>query len=208
MISKKEIQNRIRGWFPQEPRLPKAPVKTDFQTNPPPLLNAKPAPPQMGPGTLRATRFLGFQALIWIILSFLFVIQLRGENQISLTSQIIWITAGLIVGLTVSAIFTQRQIGYFEKNSQFPTPKAGPLFATIVGAVIIIMVVVYGSFFFNLQAIGAGFLSSIAVMTPTAFAARYLLFSRYERKKEIYIIQYWWQAGIFALPKRAPVDVS
>ena len=31
MNAKKSLENRIRGWFPQQPKLPDAPVKDDFQ---------------------------------------------------------------------------------------------------------------------------------------------------------------------------------
>ena len=203
MIVKKSLKSRIRGWFPQEPKLPKAPAKTDFQTNSPPILKAKPTPTQMAPGTVRTIRSLGFQAIFWTIFSFLFINQIRVGYHISSTLQIAWITAGLILGLLFSAVFTHRQIGYFEKNSQFPTQKAGPVFAAIVG-VIIIMVVVYLSMLIFLPSVGVGFLSSVFATAPTFFATRYLMFLRYEEKKEIFIVQYWWQAGLFALPKKAP----
>ena len=34
MNAKRSLQNRIRGWFPQEPQFPNKPMKIKLETNP------------------------------------------------------------------------------------------------------------------------------------------------------------------------------
>jgi hypothetical protein len=202
---KKQIEARIRGRLPKETTLPKTSTQTYFSPTQMHNLKVKPTPTQLGPGTLRATKLLGGLFILWTFSSFLFITQVYRNYPIPISSLIVSIAIGLILGFATTAIFTQNQIRYFERNSRFPTPNPGPLFVTAIVAVVFIVIVGYvGVFAF--PAIAGEIFISVFSLTPTFYAARCILFSRYEKKKDIYIIQYWLQSGTFALPKRAPAD--
>jgi hypothetical protein len=200
---KKQIEARIRGWLPKETTLPKRSTKTYFPQTQMHNLKVKPTPIQLGPGTLRATKLLGGLFILWTFSSFLFATQVYRNYPIPLSSLIVSIANGLILGFATSAIFTLNQIRYFERNSRFPTPNPGPLFVTAIAAIMFIVIVGYvGVFAF--PAIAGEIFISVFSLSPAFYAARCILFSRYEQKKEIYIIQYWLQPGTFAFPKKAP----
>jgi hypothetical protein len=199
---KKQIEKRLRGWLLKETTLPKTSTQTNFPPTQMHHLN-KPTQIQFGPGTLRATKFLMGLTILWTFSSFLFITQIYRNYQLPFYSVIVSITVGLILGLTMSAAFTQNQIRYFERNSRFPPPNPSALLVTLVVVIIAFMIVSFG-LAFSFPTIWGEVLISVFSITPAFYAARCLLLLHYEKKKEVYIIQYWLQPGTFVLPKKAP----
>jgi hypothetical protein len=61
MTAKKSLENRIRGWFPQEPTMFRTRLKVDYEN--------KRQPPIIPPGyTLSSTRVAAIVAIFYIII--------------------------------------------------------------------------------------------------------------------------------------------
>jgi hypothetical protein len=154
-----------------------------------------------GLGSTSATRSQGFLAILPALLTLLFIVQVNGQYHIPLIQQIAWISAGLIVGPILMTVFTQRQLKYLARDNQVGTTVPVRMFLAVMGILAVFVVVGYGLVLFNLVVIEFEFFSSIGALATTGFLARYVLFRRYEKKKKMYIIQYWLRAGFFAVPQ-------
>lgn len=198
MTFKKSLENRIRGWFPEEPQLPnRAPSKINFQ------INQQPQPPtnHYRVDTASATKFMGFQTIIWTLFSFLFIVQINAQNHIQLTSQINWIIAGLTVGSILSAIVTQKQLKHLAKYNELRVTKATILIS--VGVAIILIGIFTGLGSPNLPASALyAYMTSVFASGPTFSVTRFVLFTRFESKTQMRVLQHWvFGNGFFVVPK-------
>ncbi len=192
MNVKKSLENRIRGWLPKEPNIPKVPNKIDLRINQRPLITTQRV---IGKS---ATRPLRIHAIFWAIFGPLFIIQFNVQSHIFLPSQITWIIAGLTFGSIVSALFTRRQLERLGKNNEVRMTIADILF--LVGTFVIFVGILIGVLFNNLPAwIQSGFMSSVFAGGSAIIVARYILFWRCEKKNKMYILQN--RSRFFAVPQ-------
>jgi hypothetical protein len=174
------LEKRIRGWLPKEPNVPLAPAKIDFRVNERPLMTK-----QMGKGT-SSTRFLRFHSIFLAVLGSLFIIQFNVQSHISLTSQVIWIIAGLTVGSIISASFAKWQLNCLTRDKELRATIAESLF--IAGIMLIFTGTLVGVLSTNLST-GSGFLNSAFAGASVFGGVRYVLFLRWEKKNKMCILQ-------------------
>ena len=67
MNTKRSLQNRIRGWFPQEPRFPNKPIQIKLETNPLKLKQLK------AKFTINIAQFIAVVLAVSLILSGLYL---------------------------------------------------------------------------------------------------------------------------------------
>jgi hypothetical protein len=189
------LQNRIRGWFPQEPilkitfQVQRARVKVDSETKQPPLLIPSGY-------TVSTTKMLGALTIFWIVVyGFLFF------NTLNLTvfpvspfQAVAWITAGLAVGTITGTILAKNQLGRFSKNHQFSTTGKD-----IVSIIVPIVLFFIFSSVLSLSTI----LFSIYSLGVSIQITRWVVFFNFEKKENMRLMQSWWGMEIFLIP-RAP----
>jgi hypothetical protein len=194
MNVKKSLESRIRGWLPKEPNGPKVPARIDFRISQRSLITN-----QLGVGT-RSTRFLRNGAIFMVIFGSLLIIQCNAQSHIALTSQIVWIIAGLTGGSILGALFTKRQLRRLAKYNEV---KVGMTLANILflaGTLIIFTGILIGVLSSNLpMLIRIGFLSSVFAGGSPFIGVRYVLFVRWEKKNKMYILQN--RSRFFAVPQ-------
>jgi hypothetical protein len=200
MTAKKSLENRIRGWFPQEPTMFGTRLKADYE-------NTR-YPPTIPSGyNVSATKTAGIFAIFWILLymfqSFTFLNLER--IPISTLQVAAWIIAGLAVGTISSIMLTKNQLGRILKDYQFST-NGKDIVLLVVPAVLFF---IFG-FFVSLSIYGImyspsleGWLISIFAWGGSMFVTRYFLFFTFERKENMRLMRSWWGMEIFLIP-RAP----
>ena len=95
MNAKKGLQNRVRGWLPHEPTLPKAPAKIEFQ------INQQDLPLRQRTG--RTGWFLIFLASFFLVLPFInAIVMFPGGYSI-------WVTASEGIGASLALVFVFYQ---------------------------------------------------------------------------------------------------
>jgi hypothetical protein len=117
MKERKSLQSRIRGWFPQEPRMMvSARLNVDSEKKQPPLM----IPPEYKVST---TKVAVVFAVFWIIFyGFMFctIIDLD-RHPVSAFQAVAWIIVGLSIGAISALIFTKNQLGRLSKDYKFFT---------------------------------------------------------------------------------------
>jgi hypothetical protein len=106
---KKRIENRVRGWLPKEPTLPKAPAKIEFQINQQDL--------PLKQRTSRTGWVLIFLALFFMFIPFVYSILTFPDGYS------IWVTASGILGASLVLAFVRYQYRRISrmKNKQDAT---------------------------------------------------------------------------------------
>jgi|WetSurMetagenome_2_1015567.scaffolds.fasta_scaffold47727_3 hypothetical protein len=202
MTVKKTLQNRIRGWFPQEPCIVNTRLKVNHENKQPPLI----IPSEY---KVSATKYAGVFAIFWITFSvFMFFNFVNLERYpISAFQFVAWIIAGLTVGAITVAMFTKNQLSRLLKDYQFTT-NGKDLVLLIVPTVLFF---IFG-FFVNWSIYGAmrvpilqGFWISAIAWGISIEITRVILFGVFEKKENMRLMQSWWGPGIILVPK-APIN--
>jgi hypothetical protein len=178
-----------------------------FEAPPPPSL--PPPPPATNriiEGTYNVTKFSGVFAIFWIIFTALSATQATGQFHIALTVELVWIGTGLIFGLFYGIVISHRQLKRLEENYVYST-FSKDLLIIAVPIVIFAFAGYVGSIIFLgfesslLGSVSEGWLTSILAVGASASALRYLLFLAFERKKNVFIVQYWFGSESFTLSR-------
>lgn len=188
------LENRIHGWLPKKPNIPKKATLQSFQRT-----SNHQTPTQYQNGT-RVTTYSGTQTLIWALLGSLWLLSINAQFHTLLSSQIMWIFFGLAAGLVLSTLFTQKQLKSLQEKGEIRLTLQTVLY--IVGALLVFAGAFTWVVFSDLPVtIRVGLLNSVFASAPGVHAARAILFSNWERKNKKRIFQNRWSSRLYVFPK-------
>jgi hypothetical protein len=200
MTLKKSLENRIRGWFPQEPTV----IAKSLQVN-----NEYKQPPQIihPQYNVSATRIVGGFAVFWIILFGLwFLMFFNLEFHAIPPVQIMaWILAGLTVGIISNTMLTKNQLRRLSKDNQFTPNKKDQLYFSVP----IVLFSIFGGFanwflYSSLQV----WLISLLSWAVSSQITRTILFAVFEKKENMRLMQNWLEPKIILIPKAPNNNVN
>jgi hypothetical protein len=187
MNMKKNLQNRIKGWFPQEPYGISTRFKADYQKKQPPLI----IPPQYN---VSATKVAGAFAVFWIILygfllSFTINLEVYPVSAFQVTA---WIITGSAWGVISCAILIRNQLSRLSKEYQF---------STNIQDIVLVMVPTVLFFVVSSTLSWSTMLVSLYALGVFIQITRCVMFVNFERKENMRLMQGWWEAKIFLVPE-------
>ena len=205
MNAKRSLQNRIRGWLPQEPHMISTRFKVEHENKQPLLM----IPPEY---KISATKVAGAFAVFWIILyGFMFFTSLNLERYpISGFQVAAWVIAGLGVGTISCAILTKNQLSRLSKDYQTSIN----LKDMVLLAVPIVLLCIFGILIS--RSIGSsthipyfqGLTFSIYAWGVSCVITRVALFASFEKRENMRIMQGWLEGGLVLIPKPPNSDVN
>jgi hypothetical protein len=197
MNVKKTLQNRIKGWFPQQPKLPKAPARVNFGVEAPPP-PPPPTLPQPIPAAEPMTGFDGVLAAGWTFVGVVTVIgavKTGSQLNIPLTSQAIWVIVGVAVGAISGAKATKIYLNRLATGNKVRSKKQIIVQAAVVGFPLFLLAVfsalisnvLYG---YDPLRLGWGFCFNLSCFPALAalFGIGWFLQFSYERKNNVQIV--------------------
>ncbi|GEM_PF-2590366 len=200
MTVKKSLENRIRGWFPQEPRMiVRTRLNVDSDKKQPPLM----IPPEY---TVSATKAAVVFAVFWIILyGFFSFTSINFERYpVSIVQVVAWIIAGLVVGTVTSAIVTKSQLGRLLRDYRFEV-NGKDLVILLVPIVLFFVFGVYESLPFIGTRVSVsdiqGLYIGVLAWGISSLIIRAALFAAFEKEKDMRIMQSWWGGAMYLVPK-------
>jgi hypothetical protein len=211
MNAKKSLENRIRGWFPQEPILKKTfqvqsvRVKADSEPKQPPLI--------ISPwSNTSAKKVAGGVIVLWIIISSIFLsMNLNLNYPFSPAFQVSCVLAGLAVGAISGFFVTRKEVRSFSRNHQIlPNTRNTTL---LVICTVVIFVVFFAIFLFTkgfsayLGLVANGLVLSVYPAILSMSTVRYFAYSAFEKRENMRLVQSWTGGGLFVIPK-APDSIS
>ncbi len=212
MTVKKTLQNRIRGWFPQEPYRISTRIKVDYENiHQPPII--------MPNYKVSATKAAGLLAIFWIIIygildGFVFSSSYNLEKYpISVFQFLPWIVASIAVGVITSTIVTKNQLRRLSRDCHFYA-NGKDMVLLIIPIVIFLIFGFLVSLTISTASLngvafpGFLFLFSVYAWGVSLVAMRPVLFFAFERKENMRLMQSWWGMGIFLIPKPPESNVN
>ena len=199
MTVKKTLQNRIRGWFPQEPYRISTRIKVDYE-------NIHQPPTIMPNYNVSATKAAGVGAILWtIVYGFLFSTILQFERYPVTAFQIVaWIAVGSAIGIISAMMGTKNQLSRLLKDFKF-YPNGKDIALQIVPMVVYVISGSFTIFFIlgsNIYAPPSqGFAFSVYALSVFIFVTRPFLFFAFERRENMRLMQSWVGGEIILIPK-------
>jgi hypothetical protein len=193
MNVKKTLQNRVRGWFPQQPKLPKAPASINFGVEAPPQPPSQPIP---AAEPMRAAD--GVFAAAWTFIAVFTVftaVKTGSQLNIAFSSQFIWVFIGVAVGAVCGAKSTQLRLNRLAKGDEARSKKQ-IVMQTVVLGVPMLLLLVFSAFISNMLygydplRLGWGFGLSLCCFPALAaiFDIGWFLQFLYERKNNVQVV--------------------
>jgi hypothetical protein len=189
MNVKKSLENHIRGWFPQEPKLRKSPANLDSRIKPQPIV-----PSQMGKGTVRVAKNIGLVNVFSIIIFILFFSQFNVESG----WKIVGLVSGIVFGLIGGAWAAPRVIKRTENHKDSLGWKE--YLGVTVPAVIFVLLLNQVSFEFSLFA--------SFTLWITFWFVHMVLFLSFEKKKKVFMLQDGWFGVVYSIVPKASKNNS
>jgi hypothetical protein len=211
MTIKKSLENRIRGWFPQEPNLIRTQVKKEDKFE----YETKKQPPVIPSGEINfsATKFAGATAIFLIFLyGFVFFTTLDLKKYpISAFQIAVLIIIGLVAGVIGGMIPTENLLRRFSKDYVISTTRKEIVLSLVSTIVFIILSSYYSWFVYGSKqlAVLQGFSFSLYAWVFPFTIMRPVLFYAFERREKMRIMQTWWgSVQYFLIPKAPPINIS
>lgn len=201
---KRDLENRIRGWFPKEPySIVVRHVKVDTEPKQPPLV----IPPWSNQS---ATASAAMTAIMWIIISSMAILTISIDfDYASPLIQVAFLLAGLAVGAAYGVLSTKKIVAILSRKHQYNyTGK------TLVLAIVLV-VAIFGFFAVLPSIIGyspisgaliRGFWLSFYSFAGSMLMARYVGFFAFEKRQNMRLLQS--SMSIFVIPKAPDSGVS
>lgn len=195
-MNAKATLNRIKGWFPKEPYSISTGVKEDSKTKTQPLA--------IPPGyDLSATLVAGLTTVFYAILGSLLIISFFSlERSITIAFLITWIMAGLTIGAISGTVETKNQLKRLSKSHPLKTSKED----LIILIIPLFLLFIVGQFL-SINYIGLRSsallddLSAVFVFAIIVQVIRCVLFSAYEKREKVCLMQNGFRGKIIAIPK-------
>ena len=182
MNVKKNLENRIKGWFPKEPN----PWPIQQYTQPPPI-NQEATKSQSRSGR-RISLLMALYAAVWAFFSFTFMLSLNNLYHSNSSFRIIWLIVGVSVGIIFSGSITFRQLLALEKKGENPTTVKTNMIA--IGVLILLVVTISEVATSNLPSVIKSAMGYMLVAsTPSAIVTRTVLMVSWEIQKRTRIYQ-------------------
>lgn len=198
----KSLQQRIRGWFPQEPQFTNAAPSGKVSQAHPPI-------EQYLRTSSSLTKNTSYFAVCFVISGCLgfFIAQFFG-NYVYGIGDLFWILAGITVGLLTGLWSAQGQLKQLAQTNQVPIH--GKHFKYEIVAMTLFGLVVFIGF--QIHAMQTVF-SPFSLMVAASYSSKYLIFMGYEKIRKVIIrqqnlSQYVIDPVIFALPKQSNPPTS
>lgn len=194
MNIKKTFRNRVRGWFPQEPYLIKTMVRMNTEKQQNPLVIPADC-------NLSATKLAMALAIIWIVFyGYFSLINIR--YSISAFQVMAWVIAGSAFGVLLHLIITKRQLDRLSRNYRM-SPTGGETLLVIISEILFFIFAGFVSWFMSasLQLTLQGLLVSIYSWGVSIFITKPVLFTIFEKRAKMSIVQSWWGLEVFLIPK-------
>ncbi|MCW4000202.1 MAG: hypothetical protein NWE93_08175 [Candidatus Bathyarchaeota archaeon] len=197
MKASEMLANRIRGWFPQEPRLI---CSANLQGH-----EAK-QPPRIIPSdyTLSTTKYAVVLAVFNVVLFGFMSFSIGLELRASLVTAA-WVTMGAAAGLVCSWALTTRQLGVLAKEYHYRFTAKELVLLLLIAA----MPITGGFACWSIY--GRDLSPFLALLYPwvVSFAiTRPLLLAAFERKNDMRIVQSTWGTGMYLIPKPPQDNIS
>ena len=149
----------------------------------------------------RVTSFLVPNTLLWVLLSFLWMLSLNAQSHVSFYSQFMWIAFGIAAGLVVGVALTRKQLNTLTEKGEISNSLSTLLF--ILGGVL-----VFGALFLAAIFAFPSLLSVIQVAVMDALlgagismlVVRAFLLVAWERNHRMRLYQKGWSTRIYAVP--------
>ena len=188
------LENRIRGWLPKEPNLPKQPTPSsqktaDNQTLIP--LQTGSLPTKTGS---RVSLLYGLCGFIWSLLALLQILRSLVYPYFSpwqLT--LLVVAAGCIFGMAFGVAVARWQLRTLTKKGEIkPMPKISVLLIFAGSILTLSGVLLYFLPEMSLQNPPMLFIDSVESMLPAGWFTIFAFFSSWERKYKRTILSDWW----------------
>jgi hypothetical protein len=193
MKVKRSLENRLRGWFPQEPYFFSRNCRVETSTKNPPLMIR----PEY---TNSATKFAGETAILSTIFSGLLLSSLNFVWQpFPVYHLVAWMIAGAIIGMVSCTVYTKRELCRLSRNYQIEFNwRENSLFALLPFFVFAVASLLATSH--------VGLSLGVALFSWYALAVsygsvRYGLLRYYEKTENMRIITSWSGLGYAVIPK-------
>ncbi len=201
MKVKKTLENRIRGWFPQEPYLLNTQVKVEcevkIKTKQPPFMIRQDY-------TGSATKIALTVAILWILIycfTSLIVFSLQPNN---ITLLVAWAIVGVVVGVFSGKKYTQNQLQRLLKEVEIYLNKKDMILAIVPMLIMLSFSYLVNWFLFDAltrHSILLGALVSVYAFSISQQVTRFTLFRGFEKKTGMQLMQSWFESGIAVIPK-------
>ncbi len=196
MRAKETLQNRIRGWFPQEPCRTSRYCKVEFEAKNPPLMIRSDF-------TLSATKFAGALTIFYIIFYGFIDFSFPGLEWYSISAfQVIaWIIVGVAIGIVSMVVYTRKELCRLSRDYQTGVNWKGLILVLLVPG----LVFTFGGWYiFGSSLVGT---ISVYVWGVSISLTRYGLLYFYEKTENMRIMTSWFGGGFAVIPK-APNSVA
>jgi hypothetical protein len=187
MNVKKSLELRIRGWFPQEPRLIGMCVKASPEVKQQPLV----IPPEYD---LSATLLTGVSAILFGFMGL--PLNLLGLFFNHSLPHVFWFSVFLAVGAFLGFVGTKNQLNQLSRDYKISQN------ASNAKLIIVFLVPLTVAFFLYYMFMGfpSGEMFVFFVCTSSFWMSRWLLMRAYEKRENMRLMQSLWGSFLIAIP--------
>ena len=195
MNIKKSFEKRIRGWFPNEPYSISTGAEEDCKTNQ--LLSI---PPEYD---LSTKLVAGLTAVFWAILGSLLIVSffcIVKNNGVIF--QVAWVIVGVTIGAISGLVETKKQLKRLSKDHLLNTNK-DDLIILVIPLFLLFITGEFISIYYSGLRTSAliGDLTAVFTFSVVVQVIRCGLFSAYEKKAHVYLMQSSFRGKIIAVQK-------
>jgi hypothetical protein len=193
MKVKRSLGSRIRGWFPQEPKITGASTKTALEINQQPLTYES-------SGTLSATKWQIAQAIFWSLLGINFLLRVNAQMEIPFLALLACIVMGVVLGSVLAGLITRTQLNILMEKTKIGVSLQTKLLVVAVFVIVIGLALsgIYNSIPLSLT---SGFFDAVIPAGLAFLVVRCVLLLNFERKCQMRIMQSWAGWGMFVVSK-------
>jgi hypothetical protein len=181
MTFKENLQNRVRGWFPQEPYRISNKIKVH-------ACSEHKQPPLAIPlgYDLSATKWAGCYAVFWISLTSLNMLFSSEGHLILNIFDLFWLIGGFVIGVILGLVIPRNQLNRLSIEYKINPNRKEIIF--LIGSLSIFLAVRFLFFFWFPISFMLIFASLLALGCPILLF-RYVLFYAYEKKENMRLVQ-------------------
>jgi hypothetical protein len=205
MNQKKGLQNRIRGWFPQDPYKISISCKVENEVKNPPLM----IPPRFKTSLMKS---ILATAIIWGLvygIGYLGLLHQSTFRYVSVYQAILAVFIGLAFGVSCGSMVARQRKKRVLTDFQDSLSNDVPLI--IIFLVFLISLYAIGFFLFprpitEILSFGDGLFISLIFYMPCLYATQAFWYWDFERKEDMRLVTGWAGGDIYLIPKPPKQD--